>query len=131
MTNRIKEIFLLTFASVLFFSCGAQETKEMEGEKIYESVNLENFKKHLETENIQIIDVRTANEFSGGSVPNALNIDFYSKDFEEQINKLDKSKKTLIFCQGGVRSSKAMKKFKSQGFNHVVELNCGYGCWTN
>ncbi len=37
--------------------------------------------------NEQLIDVRTPEEFASGHLQNAVNINFYSSDFKEQLEK--------------------------------------------
>ena len=46
--------------------------------------------------------------------------------FESNIQKLDKTKLTLIYCQSGGRSAKALSKMKDLGFTNVLELEGGY-----
>lgn len=47
------------------------------------------------------IDIRTSEEFSEGTIPHALNIDYYAEDFNEKIKKFDKNQKLIIFCKSG------------------------------
>ena len=95
-----------------------------------ERVSKEQFQKILENyQDIQIIDVRTAAEFSGGAIANAVNIDYLDDNFEAKIKALDKNKVTLIYCQAGGRSAKALQLFKKAGFNRTVELQGGYSGW--
>ncbi|MCC6137323.1 MAG: rhodanese-like domain-containing protein [Bdellovibrionaceae bacterium] len=69
-----------------------------------------------------VIDVRTAEEFSGGHAKAAMNIDFKQKDFEKNISKLDKNKKYYVYCQAGGRSAKAVQKMKELGFKKVEDI---------
>ncbi|MFM2169518.1 MAG: hypothetical protein RIS79_3889 [Verrucomicrobiota bacterium] len=76
-----------------------------------------------------IVDVRTADEFKGGHIKGAKNIDVMSDDFEAQLAKLDKSQPTLVHCQAGGRSSRALKTFEKLGFTQVIHLDDGFGGW--
>ena len=80
-------------------------------------------------EDIQLIDVRTPTEVSAGKIENALNIDFNSPDFKAEIEKLDKDKKTLVYCAAGGRSGKAAQLMHDIGFKEVYDLQGGYGNW--
>ena len=63
-----------------------------------------------EMEKVNLIDVRTPDEFNAGSVPNAINI-----PLNEVVNRLDELKELqpmLVFCAAGVRSKKAIDFFK-------------------
>ena len=75
--------------------------------------------------NINIIDVRTEKEFSGGHLSKAKNIDFYNKTFEQEIAKLDKNKKYLIYCRSRNRSSITLELMKKLNFSNVINLYGG------
>lgn len=74
---------------------------------------------------IQIVDVRTADEYSRGQFPKAINIDFNANDFKEQINKLDKKIPVFVYCLSGERSKKAAEVFHQEGFEYVVGMEGG------
>ncbi len=78
-----------------------------------------------------IVDVRTPAEFTGGHIENAINIDFNSGDFENEVSKLDRNKKYLVYCRSGNRSSGALKVMKELGFMNVYHLYEGIIGWTN
>jgi len=76
-----------------------------------------------------IIDVRTPNEFAEGHIENATNIDCYSKTFRDELNKLDKDKTYLIYCQSGNRSRSALEVIKELNFGEVYHLSAGITGW--
>lgn len=76
-----------------------------------------------------VIDIRTPEEFNEERIDSAINIDFYDPDFEQKIDKLDKSDCYLIYCRSGPRTSQAMKIFKKLGFSEVYELDGGILAW--
>lgn len=78
---------------------------------------------------VLIIDVRTAEEFNGGHIFGALNIDIYGGDFEARLAKLDKNQPTLVHCQAGGRSTRALETFAKLGFTHVIHLDGGFAGW--
>ncbi len=103
---------------------------QTDGAKVAKRVSKTEFKKKLMTlDQIQLIDVRTAQEYKAGTITGAKNIDFYSSQFKSELNQLDKKKPTLIFCHSGGRSAKALQVFKSLGFDYVLELENGYSGW--
>ncbi|RYZ69648.1 MAG: rhodanese-like domain-containing protein [Proteobacteria bacterium] len=67
----------------------------------------------------EVIDVRTPEEFSESHVVGAQNIDVQNSSFKEQIQKLDKSKKYVLYCRSGKRSGKAKAEMKALGFKEV------------
>jgi rhodanese-related sulfurtransferase len=95
-----------------------------------ERVSKEEFKAFMsENDTYQLIDVRTPGEFSGGNIEGAKNIDFMNDSFEQEIQGLNKAIPTLIYCQSGGRSGKALKVFGKNGFQLVLELEGGYSNW--
>jgi rhodanese-related sulfurtransferase len=76
-----------------------------------------------------VVDVRTPDEFKDGHLKGAKNIDIMSSDFEAQLSKLDKTQPTLVHCQAGGRSTRALKVFEKLGFTHLIHLDDGYGGW--
>ncbi|WP_395717612.1 rhodanese-like domain-containing protein [Prosthecobacter sp.] len=78
---------------------------------------------------VAIIDVRTAEEFKDGHITGAQNIDIMAADFETQLTKLDKTQPTLVHCQAGGRSMRALKVFEKLGFTNLIHLDEGFGGW--
>lgn len=76
-----------------------------------------------------IIDVRTPDEFKDGHIKGAKNIDTMSKDFEAQLGKLDKTQPTLVHCQAGGRSTRALPILEKLGFTNLIHLDDGFGGW--
>ncbi len=79
---------------------------------------------------LKIIDLRTPEEIVDGKIDQeAFEIDFYAKDFEEQLNRLNKDQSYLIYCRSGGRSGKAIPKMKKLGFTSIYHLDGGYSSW--
>ena len=76
-----------------------------------------------------ILDVRTKEEVDAGYIENAINIDFYSDTFREELNKLDKDKKYLIYCRSGNRSGQALAIMKELNFKEVYNMVGGIDEW--
>ena|SRR5690606_12033117 len=72
------------------------------------------------------IDIRTPEEFSEGTIPHALNIDYYADDFSDKMQQFDKDQELIIFCKSGGRSSEALILLKDLGFKNVEEYEGGY-----
>ncbi|MFA7448255.1 MAG: rhodanese-like domain-containing protein [Weeksellaceae bacterium] len=73
-----------------------------------------------------LLDVRTPEEFNAGNLPNSININLNSSDFDSKIKKLDPSKTYYVYCKSGNRSTKAVNKMNKMSFKHIVHLNDGY-----
>lgn len=108
---------------------GAEETtvQDNEGGARYENLSGRAFKKQWEeASNPILLDVRTAGEFSGGTIPGAKNIDFLSPSFGKKVENLDKDTTYFVFCRSGNRSAQACKMMYKMGFD-VRNLSGGIG----
>ena len=87
-------------------------------------------KKLSEDGSVQLVDVRTADEFKAGHLVAAVPIDWFSKSFlDEALNTLDKERPVLVYCRSGRRSAAAAAKLSKAGFK-VYNLEGGYLAWT-
>jgi len=78
------------------------------------------------TDGYQLVDVRSAAEFSQGSIPGALNMPV---DEIRDRNAELSNKNLLVNCQVGQRGHTATLLFKELGFN-AVNLDGGYLTWS-
>ena len=78
---------------------------------------------------VQLIDVRTPDEYKAGHIANAKNINFYDADFKAQMDKLDKSKVIAVYCGVGGRSGKASTILTQLGFKTIYDLQGGMSAW--
>lgn len=85
--------------------------------------------KLVEAGKVTVIDVRTPDEFKGGHIKGAKNIDISSETFERDLAALDKSKSYLVHCQSGGRSTRSLKTFEKLGFKDIYHLDEGFGGW--
>ena len=76
-----------------------------------------------------ILDVRTPEEFTGGHIEDAINLDYYSETFRDELDKLDKNKKYLIYCRSGSRSGKALDIMEELNFREVYNMSGGILEW--
>lgn len=76
-----------------------------------------------------VLDVRTPQEYAGGHLRDALNIDWNDSGFDAGIAELDKQKTYFVYCLAGGRSAAAAERMREQGFGHVVELQGGILKW--
>jgi phage shock protein E len=76
-----------------------------------------------------VLDVRTAKEFADGHIADARNLDFYQKDFADQLARLDKSGRYVVICASGGRSAKACGQLAGLGFTNVINVEGGMKAW--
>ena len=83
-------------------------------------------REHPET---QVLDVRSAGEYSEGALPKAINVSIGDAAFDSKVGALDKAKPVLVYCAGGFRSRKAVAKLKELGFENIQHIHRGYMSW--
>jgi len=76
-----------------------------------------------------IIDVRTPDEYAGGHISGAINIDYNATTFKDDVEKLNKDDTYLVYCRTGVRSGMAQGIMKDAGFKNVTSLTGGITEW--
>ena len=74
-------------------------------------------------ENITIIDTRDPKSYEKNHVLNAINIPL--AELREKASTLDKSKKTIVYCNKGVTGNASQNVLRSKGFKEVYNLSGG------
>ncbi len=75
-----------------------------------------------------VLDVRTVEEFSGGHLVGALNVDWRSDDFLEKIEALTAEgvlgpdQPVYLYCRTGNRSGQAMARLRELGYTGAVNV---------
>lgn len=88
------------------------------------------YRKAIAGKKVQLADVRTAQEYQSGHIPNAINIDFFQPFvFAEKFAKFNRNEPLYIYCRSGNRSLTASKKLVDMGFSKVYDLQGGYLNW--
>jgi rhodanese-related sulfurtransferase len=94
---------------------------------LFDNVDNAGFKDLLENDkNTVVLDVRTANEYSGGKIGKAINIDVMQSSFASKTEPLDKKKTYIVYCKSGMRSERAATIMCKMGFENVHNLKGGY-----
>lgn len=76
--------------------------------------------------NFFILDLRKPEDFKKGHIKNAVNIFWLDLLQEENLKKIPKNKKIVVYCYVGHTSSQAMVLLKLLGYD-VVSLKFGLG----
>ena len=76
-----------------------------------------------------LIDVRTQDEFDLGHIDSAINLDFYSETFQNDILSLPKNETIVLYCRTNNRSSKTANILKENGFKEISVLEGGITEW--
>lgn len=76
-----------------------------------------------------ILDVRTPKEFSDGHIEGAINLDFYAKDFRDQLGKKDRQNRYMVCCGSGARGVKTLEVMQDLGFAEIYNVLGGITMW--
>lgn len=118
----IRFLLLLSFSAVLF-SCQGQAQNT--------DISIEEFQSRIGKENVQILDVRTLEEYNSGHIAGAFLADWTKPSvFAERIKSLDKNKPVYTYCLSGGRSRAAAAQLKELGFTKVYNLSGGIVAWS-
>jgi len=89
------------------------------------------FKEAIKKKGIQLIDVRTPQEFALGMIKGSQNLNFFDgSSFEKGAKKLNKEAAVYVYCQSGSRSKRASKALIKMGFSEIFDLQGGFSNWS-
>jgi rhodanese-related sulfurtransferase len=81
-------------------------------------------------DDIQIVDVREANEVAIGTIPNSIHI-----PLAQVINRMleiNPARETVVHCKMGGRSARAIQALKQSGFaGNLLNLRGGITAWSD
>jgi rhodanese-related sulfurtransferase len=117
---------IASFAAIILLA-GCSST----GSATTVNLNVSEFSQKITEPDVIILDVRTPEEFVSGHIEGALNIDFNSGNFANEITRLNPSENYAIYCRSGSRSGQAASIMHKAGFHDVSNLNGGVIDWTN
>ncbi len=111
-------LFLITLSA---FACSSRNQAQNQADAFA-------FDSLLNNGAVQLVDVRTPEEFESGYIRGAVNADINGKGFGEFVAGLDRNKPVLVYCLSGGRSSKAAAYMRKEGLQ-VTELQGGIASW--
>lgn len=117
---------MILLISISFLNC-AQDKKTEKSNETVEIISIDKLEKADNT--IQLIDVRTPEEYKDGYIKDAININFKDDDFIDQVSKLDKDKPIYVYCMVGGRSGQSAAQLKEAGFKKVYDFKGGFKQW--
>ncbi len=114
-------LILMTMSAVQISGCNGNEN--------IVSVPAPEFEKEIKADSVQLLDVRTPQEYAEGHIDGALNINLQSDDFQKMAEKdLSKDATILVYCRSGRRSMDAAEILTKLGYK-VVNLKGGIIEW--
>lgn len=99
------------------------------GQQQYENADVEAFAQLVSNSGVQLLDVRTPEEYTEGHLEGATNIDVNRPDFAEYAKgRLDTARPVAVYCRSGRRSANAAGLLAAEGFT-VTNLKGGIMAW--
>jgi rhodanese-related sulfurtransferase len=84
-------------------------------------------KAKIDSDNVQVIDVRTPSEYAGGHVPGAINIPHMSVVARKA--ELATDRELVFICAVGQRSALACEFAAALGFRELYNVDGGTDAW--
>jgi len=129
--------YAIAFMSMAFvsYSCTSSDAESTETENTqFGGIKIlvaSDFNAKEKDSNTVVIDVRSPEEVANGFIPGTdLFINFLDGNFQDQLQKLDKTKTYIVYCHSGNRSGKATNAMQQLGFTDIYNLQGGISGWT-
>ena len=129
----VKSLMLLAIVTVIAVSCARvfsrNNARPTQALTAYSTVNVDEFQELIADANVQLLDVRTRDEFDEGHIAGAMLADVNESNFVEQaMSMLDKQRPVAVYCRSGRRSARAASLLTEQGYT-VTNLGGGVMAW--
>ncbi len=120
-------IVLLALLPLIITACARQK----ENKQQFGNADTEEFARLIaDTSDVQLLDVRTAEEYAGGHIAGAMLIDVQTGPFLSTAReRLTKGKTVAVYCRSGRRSVTAARMLTAEGYT-VINLKSGILGWT-
>lgn len=128
----IKTLLMLAILAIVavgcakIFSKGANNAKAIAA---FANVGVDEFQTFIANPVVQLLDVRTQDEFDEGHIAGAALVDVNDSTFVEKATAvLDKQRPVALYCRSGRRSVRAANLLSAQGYQ-VTNLAGGVIAW--
>ena len=124
----MKKVMFVSLAFVVFAISSCVQCSVSHTGGNFRRVDVAEFKEFIANPDVQLVDVRTAEEYNAGHIPGSINIDVL-KGHEELAATLDPERPVALYCRSGRRSENAGCVLEKAFFRNVVDLKGGYNEW--
>ena len=90
-------------------------------------IDLDTFKTYLNRNNVQVVDLRGATEYSAEHVEGAENV--FIGTLDRNLDKISRDRPVVIYCQGGVRATIGYSILARNGFTNVKNFSGSMNEW--
>jgi len=130
----IKSLMLLAIVTIIAVSCARIFSKGTNNNKpaalsTYATVGVEEFQSLIADPAVQLLDVRSREEFDDGHIAGAILVDVNDSAFiDNAMALLDPQRQVAVYCRSGRRSARAASQLAARGMT-VTNLDGGVMAW--
>lgn len=129
----IKNLLLIALVTIIAVSCArifSKGTNKVNNALAsFATVGVEEFQTFIADEDVQLLDVRTPEEFNDGHIADAVLVDVNEDTFlEKAMAVLDVNRPVAVYCRSGRRSARAASMLANQGYR-MTNLDGGVLAW--
>ena len=129
---KIKSLILLAVLTIIAVSCAkifSKGTKKTAMIGTYANMGVDEFQTLIANPAVQLLDVRTQDEYDDGHIAGATLVDVNDTTFVDQaMAVLDPQRQVAVYCRSGRRSARAASLLTARGFK-VTNLDGGVMAW--
>ena len=116
----MKKLIPILLSALMFTGCAGTNNSQT---STYRQISMDEAVNMMAQETGYIIlDVRRADEFAAGHIPNAINVPNESIGTDEIPELPDKDQLIMVYCRSGRRSKEASEKLVKLGYTNIVEF---------
>lgn len=128
----IKSLFMLAVVTIIAVSCARLFSKSNSKPLAIESwanMSVDEFQAFIADPAVQLLDVRTQEEFDEGHIAGATLVDVNDSTFvDKAMAVLDPQREVAVYCRSGRRSARAANLLVAKGLK-VTNLDGGVMAW--
>ena len=116
----MKKLIPILLSALMFTGCAGASNNQT---NTYRQISMDEAVTMMAEESGYIIlDVRRADEFAAGHIPDAINVANESIGTNEIPELPDKNQLIMVYCRSGRRSKEAAEKLVKLGYTNIVEF---------
>ena len=116
----MKKLIPILLSALMFTGCSGTSNSQT---NTYRQITMDEAVNMMAQETDYIIlDVRRADEFAAGHIPNAINVPNESIGTDEIPELPNKDQLIMVYCRSGRRSKEASEKLVKLGYTNIVEF---------
>jgi rhodanese-related sulfurtransferase len=120
----MKQLLLITILSIHYVILPAQTIQKLSAEEAYAFLAKSN------TDSLLIIDGRSEDMYQSGHLPNAVNIDAYKDNLEDQLAPVTNRGHLFIYCTKSTRSDSIITTLSLMGYKgEIIQISDGITGW--